>query len=315
MTRLTVFATVMTCFATVIPAMASPDVKLTQHDTSVDVMIGGKPFTTYHFDAKDDAKFARPYFFPVLAPDGTPLTSDQARLPKGDHPHHRSFYVAHYDVNGADHWSLKFGATQPRQRHLGFDKVDGDTIVQRVGWESKDRSAVLLNETRTMRFFALDDGARGVDLTVALTPAAAGEAVTLADTKEAGLCAVRVAKEMSDGGTITTAAGKTGEKDTWGKPAVWCDISGTVGGKPYGVAILDHPSNPRHPSHWHVRQYGLMAANPFGLHDYDKSVPKGTGDMKLEPGKTTTFRYRVVFHAGDAKGAKLDEKFAAFAKE
>ena len=37
--------------------------------------------------------------------------------------------------------------------------------------------------------------------------------------------------------------------------------------------------------------------------------------LDVEPGKTVTFRYRVVVHTGDAKGAKLDEKFRDFAAE
>ena len=43
------------------------------------------------------------------------------------------------------------------------------------------------------------------------------------------------ALEASEAG----AAGQTGEKNTWGKPAAWCDISGRINGKPYGVATLD----------------------------------------------------------------------------
>jgi len=85
-------------------------------------------------------------------------------------------------------------------------------------------------------------------------------------------------------------AGQTGEKETWGKPAKWCDESGMIDGKPYGVAILDHPNNPRHPSTWHVRAYGLIAANIFGLHDFDKTKPKGSGDFVMEAGKTVTFQ-------------------------
>jgi hypothetical protein len=170
-----------------------------------------------------------------------------------------------------------------------------------------------LNETRTLRFFSFDDGARGVDLAVALTPAG-DQPVTLADTKEAGLCSIRVAEEISDAPTITNSAGQTTEENCWGKPAAWCDISGKIAGKPYGVAVLDHPSNPRHPSRWHVRKYGLLSANVWGLSAFDKS-PAGTGAMKLEPKTTTTFRYRVVFHAGDVGSAKLGEKFEAFAKE
>ena len=298
------------------PAMAAEQgkggVALKQSDAAVEVTIGGKAFTTYRFaPTKDDPKFVRPYFFPVLAADGTPLTSDQATS-GGDHPHHRSFYVAHGDVSGADHWSHMLGDKQPRQRHLGFDRVEGDTVVQRLAWDGTDGKP-LLTETRTFRFFALDDGSRGVDLMVALTPAG-DRPVTLGDTKEAGLCSVRVAKAISEKATITNAAGETGEDTAWGKPAAWCDLSGAVDGKPYGVAILDHPANPRHPARWHVRGYGLMTANPFGLSDFDKS-PKGTGDMKLEPGKPTTFRYRVLFHPGDVKAANIAEKFEAYAKE
>jgi Family of unknown function (DUF6807) len=120
---------------------------------------------------------------------------------------------------------------------------------------------------------------------------------------------VRLKKAIADTATLTNAAGKTGEDQCWGKPAEWCDISGTVAGKPYGVAVLDHPSNPRHPSTWHVRKYGLLAANIFGLHDFDKKAAKGAGDFPIEPGKTVTFRYRVVIHNGDAKSANLDQKF------
>jgi len=172
----------------------------------------------------------------------------------------------------------------------------------------------VLKETRTVRFFTFDDGQRGIDFTLAFTPAG-NDRVTFGDTKEAGLCAVRVAKSISDKPMLTNSRGQTGEKQVWGKPAEWCDLSGMVNGTPHGVAVLDHPKNPRHPATWHAREYGLLAANIFGLHDYDKNVKKGTGDFTLEPGKTVTFRYRVIVHTGDAKAAKLDEKFRDFAAE
>lgn len=290
------------------------DIELKQSDATIEVIIDGKHFTTYIFDAKDDPKFVRPYFFPVSADDGTPFTDDKQRVTGGDnHPHHRSFWVAQGDVNGVDHWSTKAGDKQPRQRHVGFEKVTKDTIVEHLAWESADRKSVLLDETRTIQFFVFPDGSRGVDLTVALKPHGS-DPVTLGDTKEAGLCSVRLTKAISDTATLTNSEGKTGEPDTWGKPAEWCDISGKTNGKTYGVAVLDHPTNPRHPTRWHVRQYGLLTANPFGLHDFDKLKDR-PGAMKLEPGKATTFRFRVVFHDGDAKSANLNEKFAAFAKQ
>src|SRR5688500_3576643 len=286
------------------------DVKLTQEQNAVQVTIGGKPFTTYHVGSNDGKPYMRPFLYPVRASDGTPVTADQL-TEGGDHPHHRSMWVASGAVNGADHWALK-GASSARQRHVKFNKVEGDTIQQELVWEDKGGEP-MLRENRTIRFMAFPDGSRGVDFTLVFEPVSGP--VTFADTKEAGLCSVRVAKQISQKGSvvISNATGASGEKNIWGKPAKWCDISGQIDGKPYGVTVLDHPTNPKHPSTWHVREYGLLSANIFGLHDYDKKNPPGTGDFKVEKGKPVTFKYRVVIHAGDAKGAGLDEKWSAFA--
>ena len=113
--------------------------------------------------------------------------------------------------------------------------------------------------------------------------------------------------------TYSSVVEAVGEKNVWGKKAAWCDLSGMINAKPYGIAILDHPTNHRHPTEWHAREYGLLSANPFGLHDYTKGVAKGTGNLTMQPGTTTTFRHRVVIHPGDAKAAMLDEKFKDFA--
>jgi len=286
-------------------------VKLIQEKDTIRVEIDGKPFTTYYFADGRGLPYTRPFFYPVLAADGTEVTSDQAHVKGGDHPHHRSLWVAQGDVNGADHWALGQPKTR-KQRHIGFSKVEGDTIEEQLEWEGLDNEP-MLKEDRTFRFFTYKDGSRGIDFTLVFTPI--NGPVTFGDTKEAGLCSVRMAKEISDNPTLTNSTGATGEKDTWDKPAVWCDESGEIKGKPYGIAIIDHPKNPRYPSPWHVRKYGLMSANEFGLHDFDsKANPKGAGDFKMEKDKPVTFRYRVVIHGSDAKSANLDEKAAEFGK-
>lgn len=309
-----VFA-LLAVFTLTSPTLLAADagaVRLKQEEGRLIVTVGDKPFTVYHYGDAEGRPFVRPYFYPVRASDGVEVTSDQV-VSGGDHPHHRSLYVAHGDVNGADHWSFQ-QKPEPRQRHVKFSKVGDDSFVQELEWEARGGRGVLLRETRTARFFTFDDGNRGIDLTLAFTPAG-DKPVTFGDTKEAGLCAVRVKKSISDKPTLTNSRGQAGEKEVWGKPAEWCDLSGKIDGKPYGVAVLDHPKNARHPSTWHARNYGLLAANIFGLHDFDKKQKKGAGDFTIEPGKTATFRYRVVIHTGDAKSAKLDEKFKAYAAE
>ena len=103
------------------------------------------------------------------------------------------------------------------------------------------------------------------------------------------------------------------DKATWGKRAAWVDYYGPLEGHTVGVAVFDHPKNPKHPTWWHVRDYGLFAANPWGIHHFE-GAPKGTGDMKLAKGETITLRYRIYFHAGDPDQAKVAEQYARFAK-
>ncbi len=293
-------------------SQAEVAVKLSHNKNFIEVEIGGRLFTRYHFKDEKGEALLRPYLYPVLAADGTEVTSDQV-LTGGDHPHHRSLWVAHGDVNGADLWEgAKADDKSPRQASLSAPRIEGDMMTHHLVWEGKGRKP-MLREDRTLRFFVFPDGARGLDLTSVFM--AESGPVTFGDTKEAGLCAVRVAKEISDNPTITNAKGMKGEEECWGKPAAWCDISGSIGGKPYGIAVLDHPENPRHPSRWHVRTYGLLTANIFGLSAFERESSKGAGALTLEKGQSLTFCYRVVIHDGDAKAADLDGKFKDFAGE
>jgi hypothetical protein len=115
------------------------------------------------------------------------------------------------------------------------------------------------------------------------------------------------------GGRIVNSRGAVGEKEAWGKPAEWVDYSGKVEADTVGVAILDHPQSFRHPTHWHVRGYGLFAANPFGYRDFYRDKSKD-GSFQLEKGKSMELRYRVYFHHGDAGVAKVEEVYHGFAE-
>ena len=291
-------------------------VKLTEQEGLVRVEIDGKHFGDYRFDEKD-ANFKRPYMYPVNAADGQCVTSDQVRLKTKEHPHHRSFWVSHENVNGVNHWTITPDAGL--QKHVKFlEPLTGDTIKEEIEWLGKDKQHVQLREIRTVRFSSYPDGTRAIDLTVHLT--AENEDVTLGDAKDAGLCSVRVHPQMSGDpkakpspGMITNAAGQHTEKEAWGKPANWCDYTGKIDGKTYGITTFDHPSNPRHPTTWHVRDYGLMSANCWGYSYFDKKNPKGAGDMKIDKGKSVTFQYRVLIHTGDVKAANVDEKYKEWA--
>src|SRR5438045_1462408 len=104
------------------------------------------------------------------------------------------------------------------------------------------------------------------------------------------------------------------DDETWGKRAEWCDYYGPVEGQTVGVAIFDHPSNLRHPTWWHVRDYGLFAANPFGWHDFEKK-PAGAGDYTLPSGKTMVLKYRFYIHRGDTEEAKVAQHYKDYAAD
>jgi len=121
-----------------------------------------------------------------------------------------------------------------------------------------------------------------------------------------------------------SSEGKETEENCLGQPASWIDYAGELEDEKLGVAIFDHPSNPRHPTTWHSRAYGLVAANPFGAqHFYADKVKRRrigpnvpappSGDLSVEPGNSLRFRYRVVIHPGDHASAAIGRMYKAYA--
>ncbi len=71
---------------------------------------------------------------------------------------------------------------------------------------------------------------------------------------------------------------------------------------------MDHPQNPRHPTYWHVRAYGLFTANCLGVSIFEGN-PRLRGDMEIKHGEVVSFMYRVLIHEGDAARAEVEKKY------
>lgn len=275
------------------------------------VEIGGELFTEYRYREAD-----RPFFYPVIGPTGVNLTRHwpvkDGENEQRDHKHHRSLWFTHGDVNGRDFWSEGRGAkiVQDRIVEISSGKESGHFVTEST-WVAKDGRKIC-TDTRKHVFYSRPD-CKMMDFEIALH-ASHGDLV-LGDTKE-GSMAVRVAPTMRVRGRVAKGhiVNSEGHRDgkAWGKRARWCDYYGPLGGRTVGIAIFDHPKNPRHPTWWHVREYGLFAANPFGVHHFEKK-PKGTGDMKIPAGQSVTFRYRLYFHTGDAEEARVEERYREYA--
>jgi sugar phosphate isomerase/epimerase len=288
-------------------------VKIEEVDNKLRVTINGKLFTEYNYQ-----DVPKPYFYPVIGPTGAPVTRnwpmkdinpDEAK----DHVHQKSLWFTHGEINGVDFWGE--GANSGKVVQDKFLKVssgpDMGEIVSTDKYVAKD-GKVVCTDTRTHKFYNTPDG-RIMDFEITIH--ASNGQVTMGDTKE-GSMAIRLAPTMRlkgkvGKGHIINSAGDT-DDGTWGKRAEWCDYYGPVDGQTVGVAIFDHPDNPRHPTWWHVRDYGLFAANPFGVH-YFENKPEGTGNLVIPAGQSVTFKYRFYFHKGDQIQGKVAEHYREYA--
>ena len=277
--------------------------------------LAGKRFTEYIYRYRPPQ--TRPVFYPLLGPREIPVTRawplEERPGESQDHPHHRSLFFAHGDLNGVDFWSEAAGAGT--QEHEEFEATWSGRLLagmrQRLTWRSSTGQPVV-EELRQVQFYNLRGNLRLMD--VAVTFRARYGEVRFGDTKEGGIIALRMAETMKEarGGRIENAFGGVGEEECWGKPAPWVDYSGIVSGKRLGVAVFDHRDNLRHPTRWHVRAYGLFALNPFGLSHY-RYGREENGDFLLASGEDLAFRFRLLIHRGDARRGKVREHYLAWA--
>ncbi len=287
-------------------------VKITQRTDKVTVEVNGKLFTEYCYTGGP-----RPYFYPVIGPTGAPVTRNwpMADGPHEahDHPHHKSLWFTHGDVNGIDFWAD--GNNKGKIVHDKFLEIssgpDVGVIKSQNNWIAPDGKMVC-TDTRTQRFYNRPDG-QIMDWEVTVH-ASHGE-IVFGDTKEGSMATrltptMRLKGEVGQGHIVNSEGVRDGQ--TWGKRAAWCDYYGPVDGNVVGIAIFDHPDNPRHPTWWHVRDYGLFAANPFGVH-YFEGKPEGTGNLTVPAGESVTFKWRFYFHKGNEVEGKVAEHYREYA--
>jgi Family of unknown function (DUF6807) len=304
---------------------AAAQVKITPGKEKISIEINGKPFTDFYVAGPQVVK---PYLWPLRAASGTYVTrmwpmekvEEEASIARPDHPHQRGLWFAHASVNGLDFWNIapidRPPYNRPDRGKIVLEKLGAvksgkksGSIAATFDWQDHD-GKTLLRESRLMTFYA-DPSLRTVDFDITLT---AVEPVKFGDEKDGvfGLRIRPVLQEDHGSGHITNADGLATEKEVWGKPSNWCDYSGEIQGEKVGIAILDNPANPRHPVRWHVRGYGLFAANPFGQKTFDKSQPDGS--VTLAPGKSLRYRYRLIIHPGNVKSADIAAQWAKYTK-
>jgi hypothetical protein len=312
---------------TALPTWAQ--VTITQGPEQIAVEIDGKPFTVFYIGGKD---LNRPYLHPLRSASGKIVNrsfpAGQVPGETTDHPHHAGLFYGHGDVNGYNYWAIQNVPTKPSATmgRIVLKEVVSVTSGKESGsvdvvldWLKPDGKP-LLTETRKMTFYA-HPMLRIIDFDFDF---AAIEKVVFRDTKE-GTFAMRMATVLDEPpvkekpgapvgtGKLVNAQGGEREANVWGKRSEWVDYSGVLDGEKVGVVMMDHPGNPRYPTYWHSRGYGLHSINPFGVSDFlnDKAQ---NGSLTVEPGQHVRFRYRVIIHPGRGP-ERLAELYKQYASE
>jgi len=285
--------------------------RLEQKQDRVEVFLDNQLFTAYYYGPQ----YPRPFMYPLMGPYEQIITRSypmqEIAGETRDHKHHRSFWVAWGDVNGSDNWSEEEG--HATIAHRDFLCLESGPVYAGLtaanDWLDSDGKKVM-EETRRVLIYSIP-GPAGRILDMSVVWRASDGPVRFGDTKEGGVASIRVATKLDvSGGTgrIENSFGGVNEDETWGKRACWCDYSGMIDNKAQGIAIFDHPGNFRHPTYWHVRNYGLMTANPFGL-SYFLSPQDVDGSYTLPGGESMLWNYRIYIHPGDATTGCVAEKY------
>lgn len=298
------------------PHALQAEMKISTNEQTVTITKNGKIVTEYRTDAKT------PYLYPISTPTGPNLArhwpmSDDAAGEEKDHPHHRSFWMSHGSVNGHDFWAW----TGKSSAHIQHRKVtnsqakdDSASFTLSLQWIANQEP--LLDEIRQINIRDIDEKTRVIDTSSTLT--ASQKDVVFGDTKE-GFFAMRVDRTLrltgpTAKGHILNQQGQT-DQACWGQRSPWVAFHGPdESGQTVTIVLMDHQTNLRHPTWWHARDYGLLAANPFGIHDFEKKKDKTLGNHTLKKGQSLTFQYRLLLFQGTPDQKKIDQFWTEFIK-
>ena len=273
-------------------------------DYQVSFQIDGQERLRWHYGTH----YPRPFFYPLPGPSGQSLTR-MGHPGDFSHEHHRSIWFAHHDVLGNDFWSDRTTARVRQESWLVYhDGPDEAAMAVNLGWfdghDAKLLEQELIVGVREAELpEQLSRGETLIELQATFRPT--GQTLTLGKTNF-GMLAVRVAKHISEffgGGKLTDSEGRQTEAEIFGKRATWMDYSGPVTeDQTEGVTYFDHPANPGHPAHWHVREDGWMGASLCFA-----------GPIDLKRDEPLTLRYLLHAHSGPIDAGFANRQFERFA--
>lgn len=289
-----------------------PQYSWQQTDSTIALLNHGRIIWQFNY-GKDTRK---PYFHPVALLDGPILTCLSPR----DHPWHRALWFSWKMLNGVNYWEedpktgLPDGLTEVVSAKVIPSQDYSARILLKLTYHAPNGPA-LLTEDRTITVGTPDKvGSYRIDWLGNFT-AGSQDVLLQGGTAGGGYAgmSVRISQTTRDWrlidseGRVDLPGGPTA-KNTHGQKARWMDFSvvDTETGETGGIAILQHPSSFRFPTHWHNVMDDKF---PFG---YFSPAPLWAEPYTLQAGKSLKVGYRIVIHPGRGNKDQLDAEWRAF---
>ncbi len=305
----------------------------------IPVEINGKEFTRFIFH---DTLY-KPILFPINAPSGVEITRGYPLGPRlferVDHPHQLGCWFTFGDVNGIDFWNNSYAHADSQRYKYGtilpysFKTNKKKNTIEYQAWWIKSDSARLLKETSLLHFYGKGN-TWYIDRETILE---ARRDITFCDNKE-GMLGIRPAREFElpsnqpvtlvivknpltlkdtlyNQGVNGTYMGNNGlpPEKLWGTANKWAVLSAVKDNDSISIAILDHPDNPGHEPHWHMRHYGLFSVDNFGRQAFQPELEEYV--YKLPKGEKISFTYRIILHSnGYITRSEMENHYADFIK-
>jgi len=277
-----------------------PMVAFEQKPGQLLITIGGQPFATYIYE---NPVITRPFFAHVKTPCGIQATRNFPPLPEDPQDHstmHPGIWLSFGNLSGRDYWRNKAKI----EHEMFVEQPDGGpgkgTFTVRNFYMSTDGKDRMLAEL--VKYTILVRPSGYLLVTNSTFSSESGD-FTFGDQEEMGL-GFRVNTQISaqyGKGQITNAEGMKGGNDTWGKTSNWIDYSGIIDNKYVGMSLMPDPDNFR-PSWYHARDYGFIAANPFGR----KAMKQGEESaITVKKGENFQLGFGILIHCNPA-GEKVN---------
>jgi hypothetical protein len=280
-----------------------------------------EPIVTQHAIADH-----RPFLHPIAAPDGI---GELTEYSPGHHPHQTGLYWGFTRVNGtgADpellkEWFYKKDQSAQIQKQIGRDFFHNPGVQhwQRISAEVLEAAGA---EVRWQTVYAMldaegskilseiqrwslceTDGQLVLDL--AWKGTAHGD-FKVGQFPYGGLFLRMPFRKESGGRALNSEGADQGGAE--GQRARWVGVEMPIPGREQvaeklcSVAIMDHPSNPDHPTPW--RADGQLGIGP------SRGI---AGDWEIADGESAVFRHRFLLACGGLDRAAIEREWERFVK-